>query len=333
MAKASKKINNILPVPTVEDSPSNSAETPHAQNVYSDCVDAFRQNDEDRLKKIVGTKIKDALTSHSLGNYRTLLLFDDINAISDYHADQIYAGASANLINPSDILLIINSKGGRIEPAYLISKTLKRLSVFKFAVAIPRRAKSAATLIALGADEIHMGMVSQLGPIDPQFGGIPALALRNALDVIAELACKFPDAAPMLTNYLAQQIPLRILGYYQRVTESAEQYAERLLGSKKLADNLTAKSVAKHLVHHYKDHSFVIDFDEATSLLGTTIIREATPEYRAADEIFRFLNFVTLIADIHDKQFAMVGDIENGVRLTPKPPEPGSTSPSKLTNE
>ncbi len=98
-----------------------------------------------------------------------------------------------------------------------------------------------------------MGMMSQLGPIDPQIGGLPVLALGNALDAIADLACRFPASSEMLTKYLANQIPIRVLGYYKRVGESAVQYAERLLAGKQLAVGKTSEDVAKHLVNYYKD--------------------------------------------------------------------------------
>jgi len=46
-----------------------------------------------------------------------------------------------------------------------------------FRVIVPNRAKSAATIIALGTDEIVMGHTSEIGPIDAQVvvmaGGIP----------------------------------------------------------------------------------------------------------------------------------------------------------------
>jgi Serine dehydrogenase proteinase len=45
-----------------------------------------------------------------------------------------------------------------------------------------------ATLIAIGADEIHMGPLGQLGPIDPQIGGLPALGVSRALKTIASVA-------------------------------------------------------------------------------------------------------------------------------------------------
>jgi hypothetical protein len=302
-------------------------------NLYTKCMEACRAGNEDELKKLIEERVDAILTANGLDSYHTLFLFDDRHSISDYHADRIYAAASHALIDPKNVLLIIHSKGGRIEPAYLISKSLKRLASEKFVVVVPRRAKSAATLIALGADEIHMGMMSQLGPIDPQFGGIPALALENAVNVVTKLACQYPDASQMLTNYLAQQIPLRLLGYYQRVTESAEQYAERLIGTKTLASGHTSKFVSNHLVHHYKDHSFVIDFDEAMGLLGPEIIRGKTPEYKAADEIFRFFDFIEIILSFENKHASVVGDVYNGIAIRTDPPDKSPAEKSRLDSE
>lgn len=214
----------------------------------------------------------------------------------------------------------MQSPGRSIEPAYLISKTLKRLGN-KFVVAIPRRAKSAAILISLGADEIHMGLMSQLGPIDPQISGLPVLALGNALDVIADLTSRFPKASGMLTEYLTQQIPIRMLGYYQRVGESAVQYGERLLAGKKLPEAVTAENIAKHLVMHYKDHSFVIDADEASQLLGDDIVKQDTPEYLASDEIFRMLDRVRLVLSMNDKYMWYIGKL-GGMVVVRRPPKP-----------
>lgn len=248
------------PGPPSEAGSPRSAEAPAAGEHW---IRAIELNDESSVKNSLVSEISDVLQKHKLENYAVFLLFDEVDSISSYHYDRIYSAATATDLAGMDVLLIINSAGGSIEPAYLISKTLKRLCEGKFVVAVPRRAKSAATLISLGADEIHMGLMSQLGPIDPQFGGLPALALGNALDVLADLACRFPGASDLLTNYLNQQTPIRLLGYYQRINESAVQYAERLLTGKKLPDDKTPFDVANHLVNHYKDHRFVIDFDEA----------------------------------------------------------------------
>jgi hypothetical protein len=284
-----------------------------------DWHEAIVAEDNDALRKALAKEIGEIVSKHKMEHYDVLLLFDEADSISTYHSDRLYAAASETKGNKKDILLIVQSHGGRIEPAYLISKTLKRLSANKFVAVVPRRAKSAATLIALGADEIHMGMMSQLGPIDPQLYGLPAMSLANALDFIADLSCRFPAASELLTKYLQDQAPIRILGYHQRVNESAVQYAERLLAGKALADGKTPEQVAKHLVNHYKDHDFVIDSDEATTLLGDGIVKQGTSEYQCADEIYRLLDLVGIFLSIRDKQYWYVGKIDGGFTTSKKP--------------
>lgn len=279
-------------------------------------IQAIRKDNADAFEKALSAKLQEIIVRHGLKNYEILFLFDEDSIVS-YHLDRLYSAARPLKDQRKDILLIIDSPGGRIEPAYLISKTLKRIAAKKFSVVVPRRAKSAATLISLGADEIHMGMISQLGPIDPQVSGLPALALGNALNHIADVAGKCPGASDMLTKYLIDQAPIRILGYFERVSESAAQYGERLLAGKPLPEGKEAADVAKHLVQHYKDHSFVIDIDEARDLLGTSLIKEQTPEYALADEIYNLLDLVRFVARKNMKEFWIVGAVPNGISLRP----------------
>jgi len=273
-------------------------------------MDAIKRQNLEDFKVAVSNRVSSIISKHNMDNYDVLFLYDDIDLIQPYHSDHLYKAAKLSSEKGKDILLIIHSRGGRIEPAYVIGKTLKRLSAKKFSVAVPRKAKSAATLISLGADEIHMGMISELGPIDPQIGDMPALALENALEVIADMAERYPAASDMLGKYISDQAPLRVLGYLKRVTESASQYAERLLAGKTVGENHTIASVADHLVNHYKDHSFVIDAEEARMLLGDEIIRENSPEYKLADELYEFLDLVKFRCGRSDLLFWLVGSAD-----------------------
>lgn len=299
--KGTKRENQILT------KAKSGTSTANKKNYFADAIKALEENDQEKLKTIVQDKIAELTRKHELQNYKIVFLHDEEDSIGEFHANQIYDAVSDLKESPKDILLFINSPGGRIEPAYLISKTLKRLCKGKFIVTVPRRAKSAATLISLGADEIHMGQMSELGPIDPQMSGLPAMALGNALDVIAELVCRYPDAAPMFNTYIADQAPIRVLGYYQRINESAVQYAERLLSGKTLPNSKSPSEVAEHLVNHYKDHSFVIDLEESTSILGT-IVKSETAEYSWGDEVYNFLNTIEFLCGIKNKTFWLVGD-------------------------
>ena len=274
----------------------------------SKLVNAAKAGDEQALQTLFSERVNELATQHGIaGIYKIVVLFDDLDSISDFHADRIYSDISKEA--DKSLLLLVHSRGGKIEPAYLISKTCKKLSANKFIVAVPRRAKSAATLLALGADEIHLGMMSQLGPIDPQVNDLPALGLANGLTKVTQLVCEYPSSAEMWAKYLSENLSLRHLGFLERLGESAAQYAERLLQGKVLPDGQTPKSLANHFVNHYKDHSFLIDIDEAASLLGS-VIKTQTIEYSFANEVYRDFNFLGFLLRFFQKQEAyMVGGV------------------------
>ena len=72
---------------------------------------------------------------------------------------------------PSDhpVDLLLQTPGGDIDAAEkLISMVRNRVGSARLRVIVPDYAKSAGTLIALGADVVMMSDSSELGPIDPQ---------------------------------------------------------------------------------------------------------------------------------------------------------------------
>ncbi|MES2534762.1 MAG: hypothetical protein V4632_02720 [Pseudomonadota bacterium] len=284
----------------------------------SDIYSLVKEADGEELKKQLSLHLEKLIHDYGLSSYRVVFLYDDYFSIGTYHSNKIYE-AIADVNKTADILMILLSDGGRIEPAYLISKTCHRLANKKFVVSVPRRAKSAATLISLGASEIHMGFLSELGPIDPQIGGFPALGLANALEKIAALSTKFPDSADMFAKYLTANLNIKDLGLFERINESATQYAERLLGGKAFPKPRTAQSLADHFTNHYKDHSFVIDVDEASRLLGDGMVKEGTKEYELGNSVYKFLEFVDLMLSVFkDKTLRYVGSVKDGMDLNDK---------------
>lgn len=229
--------------------------------------------------------MKAILADHAveLKDYNVLILFDD-TAIHTTDADKIFK-AIKEFSEIKNLLLILFSPGGSIEPAYLISKLCHANST-KFVIAVPRYAKSAATLICCGADELHMGPLSELGPIDPQIRQLPALGLKHAVEHIAELAAKYPEAGPMFAEYLSKSLKLIDLGYYERVVASAEQYAERLLGLRRTKGSVKHSTIAHTLTTEYKDHGFVVDDQEAEKVFGPGFIFRDTPEFRIANDVY-----------------------------------------------
>ncbi|WP_065343963.1 SDH family Clp fold serine proteinase [Acinetobacter gyllenbergii] len=316
-----KEINNDLDsFETQANANTNNIKKEYNLFKVNELWDLISKNKEDidLVKNEIFKHLINLQKKFKVDKYELLIIFDEKNSISTFHSDQIYEAIS-DLNKEKDILMFLLSDGGTIEPAYLISKTCKRLCKEKFVVTIPRRAKSAATLIALGANEIHMGLLSELGPIDPQINGMPALGLTNALEKIASLAQQFPKSSDMFSKYLTANLKMNELGYFERINESASQYAQRLLEGKKFANNETAQSLAYHFTNHYKDHGFVIDSEEALKYLGDNVIKEGTFEYEFGNELFTFLNITSLFLEVmHNKEFRFVGSKSKGIHLQDK---------------
>ena len=94
--------------------------------------------------------------------------------------------------------LIIDGPGGDGTVAEKIIE-LCRSYCKEFRVVVPNRAKSAATVIALGADEIVMGYCSELGPIDAQIlvmvSGFPYfISAQSFIDARDLLEKRFKDS-------------------------------------------------------------------------------------------------------------------------------------------
>jgi ClpP class serine protease len=246
--------------------------------------------------------------SQIANKYNFLFLYDDQEPISEKTSNKLYAAASSDFRDKTKpVFLLLHTRGGSPVPAYLISRYLKTSSTQGFVAIIPRRAKSAGTLLALGAGEIHMGMMSELGPVDPQFRNLPALGLGTALDYVAGVAVKHPAAADMLAKYLIGSLSLQHLGLYERVSESATHYAQKLLRRQGLSSE-KVRSVANQLVYGYKDHSFAIDCEEISSILGDEIVKVETPEYQLSNQIHQYMEQVNIAYNaFHRKYCAIVG--------------------------
>ena len=196
----------------------------------------------------------------------------------------------------SNTFLILTTNGGTADAAYRIARLLQIVSK-KFYLCVPRRCKSAGTLIALGANEIVMNPLAELGPLDVQLVQRDEIGQRRsglvvgtALEGLAEqtlmtyekimLQITFGSkqaisfdvasriAANMTTGIMSPiyaQIKPDDLGKDLRDLQIATAYGERLI---KYGGNAESKAV-RRLVEGYPSHSFIIDADEAGTLFRT----------------------------------------------------------------
>jgi hypothetical protein len=252
---------------------------------------------------------QEVLTIKGSEDYNILVLHDETRMIKS-DADKIYS-AVTSFTEKKPLLLILYSGGGQPESAYLIGKLCIEYANNKFVISVPRYAKSAATLICCAANEIHMGSLSELGPIDPQINELPALGLKSSIEHIADLVKIHPSSSEMFAKYLHYSLELVNLGYYERVAESAMQYAERLLDTHKKNLPKSAKEIAYDLVYKYKDHGFVIDKAEAEIIFGEEIIKKNSMEYELGNKLYQSIEFIKNIAGLFKYSMYFIGSLDS----------------------
>ncbi|RJO61106.1 hypothetical protein C4544_03705 [candidate division WS5 bacterium] len=85
--------------------------------------------------------------------------------IEDQDADMLEEVLTNSSMDNKHLVLLLNSPGGEALAAERIVNICRTYSINGFSVIVPKMAKSAATMICLGANKIGM---SKIGPIDPQ---------------------------------------------------------------------------------------------------------------------------------------------------------------------
>lgn len=288
---------------------------------FFDCYTKETPTDED--KKFFSEKLRSFLwqevgSLEIASSYNILVLYDNIMMVKA-DSDRIYNAINSFEDKTKPILLIILSGGGEPASAYLIGKLCQEFCNGNFTIVVPRYAKSAATLLSCGANEIHMGSLSELGPIDPQIKGMPTLGLKNSIEHIAELVSNSPGSSEMFARYLQRTVEPIQIGYYERVAESAVQYAEKLLEKNKRKLPSTPKEVARKLVYGYKDHGFVIDKEEAADIFGKEIIKNNTSEYQIGNLVYSILSRVERWAEGLMHNFYYIGSLDSAPEIWPKP--------------
>lgn len=213
------------------------------------------------------------------------------------HTRFAFLAARAELDAGGPIALLLESPGGFAPDAFNIARILCR-HAGGFTAVIPSYAKSAATLLSLGADQIIMGTDAEFGPLDAQLWDHEREEKTSALDeiqalerlhtaaleqldetmltmmagtqkrteVMLPIACRFVSD---MMKPLLEKIDTVHYAKQSRVLKVAEDYATRLLlphhGEK------AAGAIADRLVNGYPEHGFVIDRKEMSELMGVNL--------------------------------------------------------------
>ena len=197
----------------------------------------------------------------------------------------------------ASLTVVIDSPGGDVDCAYRIIRAIRE-SAREVEVLVPAWAKSAATLICIGADRILLGSAGEMGPLDMQvadptgkqeFRSVLETFQRltqirqHALETLGEFTEYFrneegldaphcyeraevPFAAFVMALY--QHADTSELGELGRYQASVEEYAARIMGRWGYPDyeEEDIDDIVKQLIWDYPTHGFVVDLHEAKNL-------------------------------------------------------------------
>jgi hypothetical protein len=185
--------------------------------------------------------------------------------------------------------LIILSPGGSAEAAESIVAYL-RAKFDHIRVIVPIAAKSAATMLALAADEIVMTRHSQLGPIDPQFTigtpegprSAPAQAILDQFE-LAKTECQNPANLSAWLPILRTYAPGLIV-QCQAQRKLAEQMVAQWLAAYMFKGANDAAEKASQVAgwfadyNHFKSHGRPVVYDELQDLgLNVRLLEDDQP--------------------------------------------------------
>lgn len=226
----------------------------------------IKQIEADRGSKVITYFISDRRNANAqIGDDAVRPMYDHLRAIA--HSDKI------------DMFLY--STGGQIEVPWRLVTMIREFSD-EFNVLIPYKAMSAATLIALGADNIIMGRKGELGPIDPQVSfsrdqGGGTLVQENMsvedimsfIDFIRDKAgFKDETALASLMSGLTDKLSPWQLGSINRIHAHIREIAEKLLNARKTDpfDTTKIKLIIETLTERTYQHGHAIGRKEAKEI-------------------------------------------------------------------
>ena len=188
-----------------------------------------------------------------------------------------------NQIKDTDSIdILILSNGGDPIVSWRIISILREK--FKhIGVLIPYTAYSAATLLALGADEIIMHPYANLGPLDPQLsfpdtnGKQKMIGYEDIvkyIDFVKDISHNEPTVITDALDKLTKELSPTMIGFAKRSSTLGLTMCQKLLETH-MTDNNKIKAIVDSLNNNYYHHGYPVSRKEALNL-GLPIAKSNT---------------------------------------------------------
>ncbi len=181
-----------------------------------------------------------------------------------------------------DLHLLLASPGGDGETALRLLRAAQA-RCRRLVVLVLDRAKSAATLIALGAHEIVMSSTSDLGPIDPQFPrGAELISAKDIIQAVERATLEvreFPDTYPFHASLLSDVNAMMVENARRAMGRTKSQLHEALVANPERSEEETVQlesQLTGPLIDAAESHSALFGLREA---MDTSLpVRSLDPE-------------------------------------------------------
>lgn len=200
-----------------------------------------------------------------------VVIIDQITPTNMTVLEELLVDCDAN----RDLHVLLSSPGGDGETALRMVRSMQT-RCRELTVLVPDMAKSAATILCLGAQRIVMGPGGDLGPIDPQMvfrDDSGRTSMFSAKDIVAAVeeaerrTTSNPDAYPLFSSLLSEVNMLMLEQSRSALARSEALMREALAagGRTSQAVDQLAANLKKPLIDAPTSHSAVISVDHAQS--------------------------------------------------------------------
>lgn len=163
--------------------------------------------------------------------------------------------------------LVLHTPGGDIAATESLVDYLYSMFGKDIRVIVPQISMSAGTMIALASKEIMMGKHSNLGPIDPQMGGLACQAVLNEFQQAKDDVRVNPHSAALWQVIISKYHPTFLSACKQAIEWSELMVFEWLKFNMCDGDEAKAKEIIKTFSDHskHKAHARHISVNECKS--------------------------------------------------------------------
>jgi hypothetical protein len=205
-----------------------------------------------------------------------------LRTVNEFVANWLLKSQNEGL--PSQIDLILESPGGEIEPAFqAISLIDRSFPSIPINFIVPGSAKSAATLIACGANKILFSQIGELGPLDVQIKRnnssqrVSGITIKRLVD--EELKGK--NSNKNMVEWIQKTLTPEEVLEMKRFNDVVVKYLKIILPKRMFpgrGQGMKINKVINNLCENYPNHSFAINHDICKNDLSLNVDYVDAPE-------------------------------------------------------